>query len=228
MKPSKLTNSDYDNLAELCAKVGPWLSAVFAMMTILCLRLGEILVLRVRQIDLARHELRIGSKSSVRARLIKFAPDSNLAHVLAACCEGKKPEDYVITDSQGRPRKAFGIIAIWNRVRRSAGLAHWQCRTCGTGTDQNGFCPKCKAKRTTRELKTIGLRLHDLRGVNGPVASLKAATPPAVLEVLGRWDNDSANRRYGISHPGHRHDDHNHNGQKNEQNNESGNTKGQE
>jgi len=110
-----LEDAQYTPLAMECSKVGLWLRALLTTAYSFAFRKGELLSMRVRQIDLSTGTIRMTRE---------------VATLLTACIIGKQPDDFVFTRSdkerkdgtfvKGRPVKGFR--KIWDKVCTSAGV----------------------------------------------------------------------------------------------------------
>ena len=74
-----------------------WLRAMLEVGYTFGWRVSEVKSLRVQQIDpvSSRTLLDPGNTKNDEGRAVKFKPGSLLASLLAACCEGKQPNDYL-------------------------------------------------------------------------------------------------------------------------------------
>jgi len=121
-----------------------WLRALIACAYSFGFRKGELLNLRVRQVDLLHRwiELEPGTTKNDEARKVKMT--SEVFALLSECVRGKSAIDFVFTRADGSrtgdPRKA------WYNL----------CAACGLGT----LAP-AESKRGYR--KYTGLLLHDFR-----------------------------------------------------------------
>jgi integrase len=116
-----LKDEDYDKLAAECANVGLWLRALLAVAYNFGWRKTELLQLRVNQIELANHTIRleVGETKNDAGRTVKMTTE--VFTLLSACVSGKRPEDYVFTRQDGKPVKDFR--KTWRNVSKAAGVA---------------------------------------------------------------------------------------------------------
>ena len=76
--------------------------------TLFGFRKGELLNLKVRQVDLLDHTIRLnaGETKSGEGRVVKLT--KNVFVLLQACVSGKGAADYVFTRDDGQPVRDFG------------------------------------------------------------------------------------------------------------------------
>lgn len=90
--------------------------------------------------------------------------------LLQSCVEGKRPDDYVFTRENGERVKSFR--ESWESLCCASGLGRQVCPICTE--DENGLpmrftmdakkkCPSCKKRWKAKQLKYVGLFVHDLR-----------------------------------------------------------------
>jgi integrase len=110
---------DYVKLAEACRKVGLWLRAMFEVTYCYGFRRGEMLSLRVRQIDLLERVIRLDplTTKSRRGRMVVMT--ESVYQLLQQCVLGKSGDDYVFT-RDGEPVHDFR--GAWDAVRKQAAL----------------------------------------------------------------------------------------------------------
>jgi integrase len=115
-----LKDEEYSRLASECAKVGLWLRALLAVAYNFGWRKGELLGLRVRQIDLMSGTIRleVGSTKNKAGRTIKMTQD--VFTLLSACVAGKPSDAFVFTRANGAPVKNFR--KCWRTVCKRAGV----------------------------------------------------------------------------------------------------------
>ena len=125
-----LEDAQYTPLAMECSKIGLWLRALLTTAYSFAFRKGELLSLRVKQIDLASSTIRLeaGTTKNREGRVIVMTRE--VATLLTACIIGKQPDDFVFTRPdkkrkngtlvKGKPVKGFR--KIWDKVCNSAGV----------------------------------------------------------------------------------------------------------
>jgi integrase len=192
-----VTDDRYANLADSCAKVGLWLRGMLEVGYTFGWRSTEVTNLQVRQVELVdcRIMLDVGSTKNKDGRCVKFENGSVLAELLAACCEGKSPDQYVFTRRDGKRVGYFH--RHWHNVCCAAGESHRVCRSCGTTVDADLFCKNCNLRLPVRGTKTIGLLFHDLRRSAARNAR-SASVAEGVIMKMGGWKTRSVFKRYAI------------------------------
>ncbi len=125
-----LEDAQYTPLAMECSKVGLWLRALLTTAYSFAFRKGELLSMRVKQIDLSTGTIRLeaGTTKNGEGRTIKMTRE--VATLLTACIIDKQPDDFVFTRPdkkrkdgtlvKGEPVKGFR--KIWDKVCTSAGV----------------------------------------------------------------------------------------------------------
>ncbi len=115
-----LEDAQYTPLARECSKVGLWLRALLTTAYSFAFRKGELLSMRVKQIDLSTGTIRLeaGTTKNGEGRAVKMTRE--VATLLTACVIGKKPDDFVFTRENGKPVKGFR--KIWDKVCSRAGV----------------------------------------------------------------------------------------------------------
>jgi integrase len=125
-----LEDAQYTPLAMECSKVGLWLRALLTTAYSFAFRKGELLSMRVKQIDLGTGTIRLeaGTTKNGEGRVIVMTRE--VATLLTACIIGKQPDDFVFTRPdkkrkdgtlvKGKP--VNGFRKIWDRVCTSAGV----------------------------------------------------------------------------------------------------------
>ncbi len=119
-----------------------WLKAILAVAYTFGFRRGELLELKVRQIDSSQRTIHLdpGSTKNDEARTVKMTRE--VYDLLAQCIRSKKPEDYVFTR------------AGHERVLNFRGAWYSLCETAGLGRF---------AKGEDNKVRWEGLIFHDLR-----------------------------------------------------------------
>jgi integrase len=188
---------DHDRVAAECAQRGLWLRAMFEVGYTFGWRSGELLNLRVRQVDLAGNTLRLdpGTTKNLEGRSVVMT--HAVRELLAASIYGKKANDHVFTRKDGRPIKAFR--GAWRSVCCSAGLGAMVCPECGGEvTGRNRHCAVCACDWKSAQLKYDGLLFHDLRRT--AVRNLvRAGVPEKVAMLISGHRNRNVFERYNIS-----------------------------
>jgi integrase len=100
-----LEDAQYQKLLESCLEI--WFQAIVEVGATYGWRIGELLKLRVNQINLANWTIRLhpGTTKNKEGREVKM---TEMVHkLLELCVEGKEPDDYVFTRSNGKRVKDF-------------------------------------------------------------------------------------------------------------------------
>jgi integrase len=154
-------------------------------------RRGELLGLRVRQLNFAAGTVRLAVGTTKNREGREVAMTRNVAALLTLAVADKSPDDFVLTRSDGKPVRDFRRT-WWNLCAR-AGLGSFTCRVCKRPVPAGGKCPQCGARRPAYS----GLIPHDLR--RSAAKALRAAgVPESVIMAAGGWKTPSMFRRYAI------------------------------
>ena len=111
-------DAQYDKLAAACAKRGLWLRAMFEVAYNFGCRLGELLKLRVRQVDLAAKTITLEDTKNGEDRTFTLTAKAYV--LIQQCVTNKQPSDHVFTWPNGRPIKDFRDS--WATVCKQAGV----------------------------------------------------------------------------------------------------------
>ena len=192
-----LEHEDSPKLAESCAKVGgAWMSCFFALANLYAWRSGELLGLKLSQIDLLGNVIRLdpGTTKNKAGRTVSLEPE--VWPYVVACMVGKKPTDYLLT-SEGKPIAKGRFRLAWQRATTAVNLGHYDCRKCGTTVDSQRFCPTCGCRRKLLDVRYGGLLAHDLRRSGNRPLRLAGADQQTV-KLIGGWKTDAVFARYSI------------------------------
>jgi len=130
----------YDKLAAATAKRGLWLRAMFECGFTYGWRRGELLNLRVRQVDLLNRTVMLdpGSTKNRKGRVVHMI--QSVYQLLKACALSKKADDHVFTREGGSPVRDFR--GAWEGACDEAGvpglLFHDLRRTAVRGLVRSG------------------------------------------------------------------------------------------
>ena len=105
-----LKDEHYEALARETALIGPWFRAMFEVAYRYGWRKGELVNMKVNQVDLSERTLALhaGETKNDKARNVPMT--DKVFEFLQQCVAGKGPDDYVFTRRPGRGRKAHGIV----------------------------------------------------------------------------------------------------------------------
>jgi integrase len=115
-----LEDAQYEKLLESCLEL--WFQTIVELGATYGWRVGELLKLRVNQIDLANWSIRLhpGTTKNKEGREVKM---TKIVHaLLTLCVEGKGPDEYVLTWPNGKRVKDFR--GTWDKARIAAGVPH--------------------------------------------------------------------------------------------------------
>lgn len=114
-----LRDEQFDALARECSSVGLWLRALFEMLYTYGWRRGEaVKEMKVHLVDLPNRLIVIEDSKSGEGRTVVMT--QRIFNLLTACCEGKKPDDYVFTHPDGSQIGDFR--KTWEKVTEAAGV----------------------------------------------------------------------------------------------------------
>jgi integrase len=115
-----LADADYEKLVAGCAQTGLWLRTMLAVGCSFGWRKGEVLGLRVKQVDLAARTIRLeqGTTKNNEGRTVKMTGD--VYTLISACVVGKQPEDHVFTREDGKP--VLDFRKAWSNACERAGV----------------------------------------------------------------------------------------------------------
>jgi integrase len=159
-------------------------------------RRGELIALRVGQVDLRNRTIRLnpGSTKNGEGREVTMTPE--VEELLRAAMDGKGPDDFVFTREDGKPVKDFR--GAWRNLCVRAGTGRWVCKKCGASLT-NAKCTvlNVDGKACGGGRKYSGLICHDFRR-SAAKAARRAGVPESVIMAMGGWKTPSMFRRYAI------------------------------
>lgn len=184
-------DQQYDLLCQY-ANGDLWLRTLLAVGYTYGFRRGELLSMRVAQVDLLHRVLRLnpGTTKNKRGRTVKLTNETY--QLLAACVAGKRNDKYVLTRSDGE--RVTDLRGAWEALCIKAGLGERKCMACGEPADGTKRCGHCQSKRKP---KYVGLLLHDLR--RSAVRNMvRRGVPQSVAMQISGHLTDAVFRRYDI------------------------------
>jgi len=112
-----LKDEHYEAFARETAAIGLWFRAMFEVAYRYGWRKGELVNMKVNQIDLSERtfELRAGETKNDKGRHVPMT--DKVFELLQRCVAGKGPDDYVFTRQPGRGRKARGALMRYPESR---------------------------------------------------------------------------------------------------------------
>ena len=154
-------------------------------------RRGELLRLRVRQLNWSSRTIRLDVGTTKNREGREVAMTSNVEELLREATAGKGPDDYVFTRKNGKVVRDFRDS--WQRLCERAGLGGFVCNICQRAVPGGRKCAECGSGKTTYQ----GLIVHDLR--RSAARALRAAgVPESVIMAAGGWKTPAMFRRYAI------------------------------
>jgi integrase len=182
-------DAQYARLAAECGKAGLWMRALFEVAHTYGWREGELLSLRVGQVDPFSRTIRLNPGETKNGDGRVVAMTSKVYELLSACIVGKDADEHVLTREDRTPVRDFR--QTWWNVCVSAGVGRMLCRTCSQPVTKT--CDLCGST----ELKYAGLLVHDLRrtAVRNMV---RAGIPERVAMTISGHKTRSVFDRYNI------------------------------
>src|SRR5207253_2158176 len=94
-----------------------------------CWRRGEVLKLRVRQVDFEANVIRLDVGTTKNRQGREVPMNTKVRALLSECAEGKSGEDFLFTrDRSGTPVRDFR--KAWHNLCCAAGVGQMVCRQC--------------------------------------------------------------------------------------------------
>lgn len=183
-------DAQYTRLVQACSHL--WLRTLLALGYTYGWRKGELMGLRVRQVDLIERTIRLepGTTKNREGRTIKLTDEAY--ELVKACVAGKDPDAYVFIREDGTRVRDFS--KSWADLCVNAGFGRLACRTCNAPGRPCAACAKAK-RRTSYRYE--GLIFHDLR--RSAVRNLeRAGVPRSVAMKITGHRGESVYRRYAI------------------------------
>lgn len=115
-----LTDEQYTKLTVEAAKEGLWLRALLEVAATYGLRKGELLDLRVAQVDKATGRVWLEREQTKNGKARGFTLTATAKHLVFALLDGKKPTDHVFTRPDGKEVKDFR--GSWDNICERAGV----------------------------------------------------------------------------------------------------------
>ena len=156
-----LKDSEYSRLAEECSKAGLWLRSLFEVACSYGWRRGELLTMKVRQVDVTARTIRLFDSKNRAGRMVVM---TDIVHaLLSACVAGKNEDDFVFTWPDGRPVKDFRVT--WAKATEAAGcpglLLHDLRRTACRNMRRQGI-PESLAMKVSGHKTASMFRRYDI------------------------------------------------------------------
>ena len=150
-----LDDAEYEQLVAVCDKL--WLRGILAVGYTFGWRKGEILGLRVSQVDLLNRSisLNVGETKNDEGRTIKMTQE--VYNLLASCVRGKKPKDYVFTRDDGSPVRFLqdDWEALFDKAKLPRKLIHDLRRSAVRNMERAGVPRSAAMKMTGHKTESI-------------------------------------------------------------------------
>ena len=189
-----VTDAEYEKLT---AQNPPlWLRGILALGYNFGFRRGELLGMRVSQIDLLNSTIRLdrGTTKSGEPRLVSFEGLGDVETLLRENVRCKESGSYLFTrDGQ----RIVEFRADWYALCVEAGLGQLKCLVCSSPVDRKHDCASCKKHWDLHKLKYIGLFFHDLRR-SAARNLVRAGVPERVAMAITGHKTRSVFDRYNI------------------------------
>jgi len=183
-----LEDSAYSKLANDCPEL--WFRTLLELARTYGWRKGELLRMRVKEVDLLARTLRL-EPGTTKNRDGREVTMTELVYLLLSrCVAGKRPDDFVLTREDGTPVRDFRKT-WWNSCVR-AGIGRMICCRCSQPVSGK----KCEACDLD-DLKYEGLIFHDLRRTAARNLR-RAGVAEGVIQKIGGWRTRSVFERYAI------------------------------
>lgn len=190
-------DKQYSKLAD--ASPALWLRTMLALAYTYGWRAGELIELRVRQIDVSARTVRLepGTTKNLEGRTIKMTTEC--FELVKACMDGKGPSAFLFTREDGKPVRSYRLA--WEQLCARAGLGRFVCRTCNVPGSITGAagrrCPTCAKANQVGIYRYEGLLFHDLR--RSAVRNLeRGAIPRSVGMKITGHKTEAVYRRNAI------------------------------
>jgi integrase len=181
-----VTDEQFDRLVSKISDV--WLRTFVEIAYNYGARAGELLSLRVRDIDLESRTLIFHWTKNGDDRPLAMTP--MVEELLRVSVVGKQPDDYVFTRDGGKPVKGFS--RLWRTVTAAAGLGWWRCKVEKCKQPWKGKACECGSRK-----RQWSLLVHDLRR-SASMNMRAAGVPESVIMNIGGWRTAATFRRYAI------------------------------
>jgi integrase len=182
-----LEDGQYAKLIAACPEL--WFRAIVEAGRTYGWRIGELLKLRVRQVDVLARTVRLEPGTTKNREGREVTMTDRVHSLLSQCVYAKQPEAFVFTRSDGIAVADFR--GTWASACCAAGVGQMFCRTCRKPVDA---C-KCEGKKPRPFYR--GLIFHDLRRTAARNLR-RAGVAEGVIMKIGGWRTRSVFERYAI------------------------------
>jgi integrase len=153
-------------------------------------RRGELLRMRVREVDLLAKTLRLEPGTTKNRDGREVTMTDGIYRLMSGLILGKKAADFVFTRPDGTPVRDFR--KTWWAACIRSGVGKMVCRKCSLPTTAKK-CDYCESDN----LKYEGLIFHDLRRTAARNLR-RAGVAEGVIQKIGGWRTRSVFERYAI------------------------------
>lgn len=183
-----LEDSAYVRLANSCSEL--WFRTLLELGRTYGWRKGELLRLKVKEVDLLARTLRLepGTTKNRDGREVTMTKAVYL--LLSECVKGKQQDDFVLTREDGTPVRDFR--KTWWKSCIQAGIGQMICCRCSRPVAVKK-CETCDSDG----LRYQGLIFHDLRRTAARNLR-RAGVAEGVIQKIGGWRTRSVFERYAI------------------------------
>jgi integrase len=182
-----LEDWQYSKLIGSCPEL--WFRAIVEVGRTYGWRIGELLGLRTRQVDILQRTIRF-ERGTTKNREGREVTMTDAVHkLLSQCIYAKSPEAFVFTRPYGTPVRDFR--GTWAKACCAAGVGQMFCKTCRILL--NGC--KCSGRKARPVYR--GLIFHDLRRTAARNLR-RAGVAEGVIMKIGGWRTRSVFERYAI------------------------------
>jgi integrase len=129
-------DADFDRLAAEAKE--PWVRTFLELAFTYGWRRGELLGLRVRQLNFPARTIRLDAGTTKNGEGREVTMTARVFELLRAATEGKGQDDYALTREGGKHVKEFR--RTWGNLCERAGLGRFVCRACGQIVLGGGKC----------------------------------------------------------------------------------------
>lgn len=183
-----LEDSAYSRLANACPEL--WFRVLLELGRTYGWRRGELLRMRVREVDLLAKTLRLEPGTTKNRDGREVTMTDAIYRLICVLLTGKKPDDFVLTRKDGTPVR--DIRKTWWAACVRAGVGQMICCKCSRPV----IATKCDACGSD-SLKYQGLIFHDLRRTAARNLR-RAGVAEGVIQKIGGWRTRSVFERYAI------------------------------
>ena len=180
-------DADFSRLAAQAQEL--WLRTFLELAYTYGWRKGELLGLRVRQVNLLTRTIRLDPGTTKNGEGREVAMTAKVAELLRQAISTKRPDDFVLTRG-AKPVK--DLRQAWQNLCVRAGLGDFFCSNCKLPVTKRKKCECGSRKRVYR-----GKIPHDLRR-SAAKALRRAGVPESVIMATGGWKTPAMFRRYAI------------------------------